>query len=270
MSGIPLRIAKLFGGKRNLVISALDHVMEYGDQPGIEDAGAAIERCLTTDALLLPAHMLKRHVDLMSRPDAPVPVIRINWSSAFYYPLEYRQGHTVIATTVEEAVRAGGEAVICSLFLENENEEMETGNVGVFSEVVRRKEQLGVPLIGECYVVEHEELGEQGTHEKVKRVVRVMAELGADLIKCFFTGERFGEVVENTPVPVFTIGAEKLNTDLEVLAKARDSVAGGARGIIFGRNIFMARDPRSLIEALGDVINEGVEPETAARVHHLE
>ena len=35
-----------------------------------------------------------------------MPVVRINWSASFYYPLEYREGFTTIATTVEEAVRA--------------------------------------------------------------------------------------------------------------------------------------------------------------------
>ncbi|MCL5071498.1 MAG: hypothetical protein M1308_11475 [Actinobacteria bacterium] len=43
MSGIELRIKKLFNGKKNLVISALDHVMEYGDQPGLQDAKKAIK-----------------------------------------------------------------------------------------------------------------------------------------------------------------------------------------------------------------------------------
>jgi DhnA family fructose-bisphosphate aldolase class Ia len=42
MSGIDLRLQKLLKGKEHLVISALDHVMEYGDQPGIEDATKAI------------------------------------------------------------------------------------------------------------------------------------------------------------------------------------------------------------------------------------
>ena len=145
------------------------------------------------------------------RPDAPLAVVRINWSSSFYYPLDYRIGNTCIATTVEDAVEAGAEVVICSLFLEEkDNEALETDNVGVFSEVVRQKERLGIPLIGECYVVEHKELTPERLHAKVKRVTRVMAELGADLIKCFFTGERFHEVVQNVPVPVFTIGAEKL------------------------------------------------------------
>ncbi|MCK4516143.1 MAG: hypothetical protein KAU31_12855 [Spirochaetaceae bacterium] len=70
--------------------------------------------------------------------------------------------------------------------------------------------------------------------------------------------------MENTPVPVFTIGAEKLNTDLDVLKKAHASVGQGARGIIFGRNIFMAKNPPGLIKALNAVINDGLSPEEAA------
>ncbi len=269
MSGIDIRLKKLFRNKKNLVISALDHVVEYGYQPGIEDAGTSIENCLGTDALLLPRFMLTRHRDLFGNPASPMPVVRINWSSGFYYPLDYRGGHTVIASTVEEAVAAGSEMVICSLFLEDGDEEMEAKNVALFSEVVHQKEKLGIPLIGECYVVEHKEKTPDDVHEKVRRISRIMAELGADLIKTFYTGERFSEVVENTPVPIFTIGAEKLDTDLAVLQKASDSVRGGARGVIFGRNIFMAENPPNMISALNDVINNGMTPEEAAGKHGL-
>ena len=217
MSGKNLRIEKLFRGKKNLVISALDHVVEYGVQPGIEDAGIAVNNCLATDALLLPRFMLKRNWELLAQVGAPAPVVRVNWSSSFYYPLDYREGFTTICTNVEEAVEAGAEAVICSLFLEEkDNRPMEVSNVELFSEVVRQKEKLGIPLIGECYVVEHAEKTPQQVHDKVKRISRIMAELGADLIKTFYTGADFHEVIENTPVPVFTIGADKLKTDLEV------------------------------------------------------
>jgi DhnA family fructose-bisphosphate aldolase class Ia len=270
MSGIDLRIAKLFRGKKSLVISALDHVMEYGDQPGIEDSAAAIRNCMGTDALLMSRFMLRRNPGLMAGEHAPLPVVRINWSSSFYYPLDYRTGYTRIATSVEDAVQAGAHAVICSLFLEEKgNEKLETENVAVFSEVVREKERLGIPLIGECYVVEHKDLSADQLHAKVKRVTRVMAELGADLIKCFYTGERFHEVVENLPVPVFTIGAEKLASDVEVLQKAKNSVTQGARGIIFGRNIFMAQKPQALIKALGEVMNAGRDPRDAAQAYGL-
>ena len=264
MSGIDLRIAKLFKGKKNLVISAIDHVLEYGDQAGIEDSRKAIEKCLDTDALLLSRFSLKRNWDLFTKPQAPLPVIRINWSSAFYYPLEYRQGFTEIATSLEDAVQAGAEMVICSLFLENGNEEMETKNISLFSEVVRQKEKLGIPLLGECYVVEHKEITAENLHLKVKRVSRVMSELGADLIKAFYTNN-FSDVVSNNPVPVFSIGAEKLNSDLDVLKKASDTIKSGARGIIFGRNIFMAKSPVKLVAALNEVINNNMSPDEAVK-----
>ena len=162
MSGKNIKIKKLFRNKRNLVISALDHVAEYGYQPGIEDARKAIGNCMATDALLLPRFMLQRNWDLFGKTNSPTPVVRINWTSSFYYPLGYKEGHTTICTNVEEAAEAGAEAIICSLFLEEkDNRAMEVNNVSIFSEVVRQKEKLGIPLIGECYVVEHKEKTKQ-------------------------------------------------------------------------------------------------------------
>ncbi len=270
MSGKNIKIKRFFRNKKNIVISALDHVVEYGVQPGIEDARKAIANCMASDALLLPRFMLKRNWDMFTAMDSPTPVVRINWSSSFYYPLEYREGFTTICTNVEEAVEAGAQVIICSLFLEEDNNRaMEVNNVAIFTEVVRQKEKLGIPLIGECYVVEHEEKTPQQVHDKVKRISRIMAELGADFIKTFYTGDNFHEVVENTPVPVFTIGADKLNTDLAVLEKAYNSVRQGANGIIFGRNIFMAENPPKLIKALNEVMNDGVSPADAANRYEL-
>jgi len=264
MSGIQIRISKLFGGKKKLVISALDHVLEYGYQKGIVNTQQAIDNCIGTDAILVPRFMLKRYWKNFAKKDSPIPVVRINWTTSFYYPLDYRQGYTTACTTVEEAVEAGAGAVICSLFLEEENNQaMERDNIKLFAEVVRQKERLGIPLIGECYVVEHKDKTENEVHEKVKRVSRIMTELGADLIKTFFTGEKFHEVVKNTPAPIFTIGADKLDTDRQVMQKAYDSVAQGARGIIFGRNIFMSENPGNLIKALNEVINDGVSIDSA-------
>jgi fructose-bisphosphate aldolase, class I len=268
MSGIDLRLKKLFKNKKNLVISAIDHVLEYGDQEGIKDSRKTILNCLETDALLLSRFSLKRNWDLFAKSNSPIPVVRINWSSAFYYPLSYKKGFTQIACNVEEAVETGAEIVICSLFLENEDEEMETRNVRLFSEVVRQKEKLGIPLIGECYVTEHKSINPEELHLKVKRVTRIMSELGADLIKAFYT-HNFKDVVSNNPVPVLTIGAEKLKSDLDVLEKAKLSVSNGAKGIIFGRNIFMAKNSKAVVKALNDVINKNTNPKEALKKHNL-
>ena len=55
-----------------------------------------------------------------------------------------------------------------------------------------------------------------------------------------------------------------------MLHEAADSVNQGARGIIFGRNIFLAKDPPALIAALNDVINDGVAPEAALAAQGLD
>jgi DhnA family fructose-bisphosphate aldolase class Ia len=97
-----------------------------------------------------------------------------------------------------------------------------------------------------------------------------MVELAADMIKAFYTGEKFFEIVDNTPVPVFTIGADRLPNDLEVLKKAKASIDAGARGIIiFGRNIFMAKNPQNLIKALKNVMNKNSDIEETYNKYNL-
>ncbi len=49
MSCKELRLKKIFRGKKNLVLSAFDHVFFYGDQPGLENERESIKNCLTTD-----------------------------------------------------------------------------------------------------------------------------------------------------------------------------------------------------------------------------
>ncbi len=60
-----------------------------------------------------------------------------------------------------------------------------------------------------------------------------------------------------------------MDTDLDVLKKAYDSMSQGARGIIFGRNIFMAKDHIKIVKVLNDVMNGGVKPKEAAEKYGL-
>jgi len=83
--------------------------------------------------------------------------------------------------------------------------------------------------------VEHAEKTPDEVHAKVIRISRISGN-GADLIKTFYTA-RASTKSWRTRRAVFTIGADKLNSDLDVRAKPTIRAAG-ARGIIFGRNIF--------------------------------
>jgi DhnA family fructose-bisphosphate aldolase class Ia len=107
-------------------------------------------------------------------------------------------------------------------------------------------------------------------HNVVSVACRILAELGADAIKTFYTGPRFDEVTAACPVPVFALGAEKLPKEIDALRLAHDAISRGARGVVFGRNVIQAKDPAAFLGALRAVVKDGATPEEAARQFELE
>jgi DhnA family fructose-bisphosphate aldolase class Ia len=98
---------------------------------------------------------------------------------------------------------------------------------------------------------------------------RIIAELGADLIKTFYT-HCFRSVTASSPVPVLGLGAAKLPTQREALQLAADEVAAGAGGVVFGRNALQVPNPSAFQQALCDVVKRGFAPEAAVSKYQLE
>ena len=102
-------------------------------------------------------------------------------------------------------------------------------------------------------------------HDYIKKGCRIACELGADAIKTFYTGERFAEVVDGSPIPIFALGAEKLPHEIDALILAQRAVAAGAAGVVYGRNVLQAQSPAAFLRALKDVVAGRALPEDAAR-----
>ena len=102
--------------------------------------------------------------------------------------------------------------------------------------------------------------------EVVKVAARVAAELGADIVKCPYTGskETFRTVVEGCPVPVIIAGGSK-GTDVEVLQSIRDAMDAGAGGVSMGRNSFQHDYPAQFIKAVSLVVNRNLGAESAMK-----
>ena len=103
--------------------------------------------------------------------------------------------------------------------------------------------------------------------ESVKIAARVGAELGADIIKCPYTGsmESFEEVVKGCPVPVVIAGGSKLS-DKETLNMIEGAMKAGAAGLSMGRNIFQHENPELFVRVVCEMVHRGVSAKEAFKM----
>ncbi len=83
-------------------------------------------------------------------------------------------------------------------------------------------------------------------------------ELGVDIIKTFYTGDKesFGRVVQAAPSNIVVSGGPKLPELKDVFKMTYDSMQAGAKGVTYGRNVWQADNPVSVIQALKHIIHE--------------
>ena len=105
-------------------------------------------------------------------------------------------------------------------------------------------------------------------HQQVKIGCRISAELGADMIKTFYT-HKFSEVVAGCPVPIFALGAAKLPTQIKALELASREISEGAQGVVFGRNALQVKNPSAFQSALCAVVKHGISPKEALQKYGL-
>ncbi len=66
----------------------------------------------------------------------------------------------------------------------------------------------------------------------------------------------FRQVTASCPAPVLIAGGPKAETSREALQIVRDSLDGGGRGVVFGRNIWQSPDPARMVAALRHLIHK--------------
>jgi DhnA family fructose-bisphosphate aldolase class Ia len=269
MNGKSLRLEKLFNKSDNAVIVAIDHGMFDGPIPGminLQETAKKINPCV--DGVLLSPGMLKHLRPAFNSKGAPMPIVRLNWSSVYCFHWNYNQAYTVIAQTVEEAVANGAEIVLVSLTLQTGSEKTDTDNVKVYSRLVNDAAKLGIPVIGEYFPTHSGTISKEQMHEQVFSSCRILSELGCDMIKTFYTND-FKKVTESCPVPVFGLGADKTPTQVEALQLAYDEIRDGARGVVFGRNAIQVPNPAGFQAALCDVVKNNLSPRDAMEKHGI-
>ncbi|MBD3241041.1 MAG: hypothetical protein GF331_10690 [Chitinivibrionales bacterium] len=269
MNGTDIRLARLFDKGQNAVVIAIDHGYMDGPIPGMENLRETVERIdSSVDAILMSPGMLKHIGDAVTGKGAPIGMVRLNWSTTFCFEWNYRHARTAHAFSARDAIALGADIVLVSLTLQTGDEANDARNVEIFASLCNEARRYGIPVVGECFPNRCDDITEEQLHDNVLRGTRILAELGADLIKTFHTKD-FAAVVEGCPVPILGLGGHTTPEPLDSLVLAKRIIDEGARGVVFGRNAIQRPNPKAYQQALCEVVKRGMSPQEAVKQFEL-
>ena len=262
----------------NCLDVALDHGVcnEPGFLVGLEDMPKVIDTLIAAgpDALQLAYGQADL---LQSRPDKDKPalVMRIDMGNPYN-----AQRHRVMWSMLQNhdepiigALEMDAACVVVNLFMLPDEPELFRQCVENISKVRAACHRYGMPLMIEPLVMLPNDIrgGYQvdGDAEKIVTLVRLAAEMGADIIKAdpIERAEDFHRVVEAARVPVLVRGGGK--DDLKtVLEKSSALLRQGAKGLVYGRNIYQHANPKAVVNALMAMIHNDAGGEEAWDIYN--
>jgi DhnA family fructose-bisphosphate aldolase class Ia len=263
---------RLFTNGRCLDV-AIDHGVcnEPSFMVGLEDMGAVVDQLVAAgpDAI----QMNYGQADLLqTRPekDKPALVMRIDLGNPYN-----AQRHRVMWAELQNkdepligALETDAACVVVNLFMLPDEPELFRQCVANIAAVRAACSKYGMPLMIEPLVMLPNDIrgGYQvdGDAEKIVPLVRLAAEMGADIIKADPTSnpDDFARVIDAARVPVLVRGGGK--EDLRtVFNKSAALLAQGALGLVYGRNIYQHDNPRRVVAALMAMIHKGVSGDEA-------
>ncbi|MBO9578445.1 MAG: 3-hydroxy-5-phosphonooxypentane-2,4-dione thiolase [Microbacteriaceae bacterium] len=247
--GMRHRLARIFSDEGRTVMLAFDHGYFQGPTSGLERVDLNIVPLAPhADALMATRGILRSVVP--AQTDAAL-VLRASGGPSILKELSDER----IAMDIEDAARIDAAAVAVQVFVGGEHETQSIQNLTTLIDAGYR---LGIPVLGVTAV--GKELARDARY--LGLATRIIAELGAQLVKTYYCEDGFEQVTAGCPVPVIMAGGKKL-ASLDALTMAYKAVSEGAAGVDMGRNIFQRVAPAAMIQAVRSVVHDGATPEQA-------
>jgi len=128
--------------------------------------------------------------------------------------------------------------------------------VQVISKAVEECEHWDMPLVVEP-VLQGENVSERNDLDLIESAVRIAVEIGVDILKIQFLGEeRLSRIIHRLRVPVFVLGGPKSDDPKQVLKVVQESVRSGAKGVMFGKNVWQRENMEEVMAALKSIIHD--------------
>ncbi|MEU0007150.1 2-amino-3,7-dideoxy-D-threo-hept-6-ulosonate synthase [Streptomyces sp. NPDC006314] len=250
--GKKLRLRRLISDQGRSLVVPMDHGMSDGAGTGLRDIATTVGQVSAGGADAVVLH--KGLVQTCAPRLHPSTSLIIHMSAST--TLGRHVNRKVAVCTVPEAARLGADAVSVHI---NAGSETEPEQIVDTARIAAECDAWGIPLMAMVYV-RGSNPQDEFDPAKVGHAARMAAELGADLVKCHYTGDpkSFAEVVEACPAPVLIAGGAAYGDVARLFTTVHEALEAGAAGVSIGRNIFEHSDPTTLTRHLTKIIHEGL------------
>ena len=239
MNGLNRNVARLFENRDKVFVLALDHA-QGGVIQGLEKPLDLMNLLSASqlDGFILNVGLADKmgYGELLKKK----LILRSSFGGTMMSS-EYTNAHANHVSP-EIALRLGADAVLMMFVLGG----ADYRSIQQAAKDIDAYHLLGIPVIAEILC---DDFSKTSTYDIQMNGARVAAELGADVVKAFYT-ENFEKVVLNCLAPVILAGGPKGSNIVDI---ARNALNSGARGLAFGRNIFQSPNPVELIKELDNL-----------------
>ncbi|MBU0711583.1 hypothetical protein KJ762_06270 [bacterium] len=238
MLGKTIRLNRIFKRDKALVM-ALDYGLFSGVPENFVNLGAVLNRVNADllDGIVITPGQLK---NLPLQFHQTNLIVRVDACTVFG---EFNA--TELITAVERAARMGADAILAFTLLHDKDSNLDfMKRMKLLNDA---SEAVGLPFIAEYLPT--------GTDVKQRDALRIIAEVGADIIKTNIpkSTEEMQDLKAVSDLPILLAGGSKVD-DAEMLVIVESMMSAGADGVVFGRNAWNREDINGYLEKLSKVI----------------
>ncbi len=275
--GLKNRLSRVFNPKDGrTVMLAFDHGYFQGPTTGLERVDQTIlplepyADCLmltrgiqrsvipacTTKAIALRASGGTSMISPMEEWEGELDGKKLKLSRPGFEPLSNES----TALTIEEAIRLNASILAVQVFVGSAYERQSLKNM---TDLVDAASRYGIGVMG--VVAVGRAMARNAQYFRL--ATRIMAELGANVVKCYYVEEGFDTITSCCPVPIVIAGGKKL-PELDALKMCFNAISEGANGVDMGRNIFQSDAPVAMMQAVQGVVHGGLNPKKAFEMYN--
>lgn len=263
MQTTEMRLGRLFdptSGKA--MVAAFDRGLGASAAGGGENVRRVVGDIVAAgvEGVIVSPGVLDRTRDLLAHRAAPAVLVR----SDFFFMGALQPAGLAGAAAEEyrmllsgpEAAAMGADAMVLFLVLGNQDDSVTADNAAAVARAAQEAHAVGLPVIVEA-VLWGSRAQDQADEGAITYVSRLAAELGADAVKTQYTGDPLSmrRVVESCPVPVLLLGGPKSDDLDELTRSSKDALSTGARGLVYGRNVWQGGDTLAAARRLHGLVH---------------